>query len=187
MKCISAKVQVGIHISDAATVDRESLVSKAQVLETVLSRLAGDYAKLALWTDGVDVRDELLPADLAMDVAQDTGSAVLTALEDPESVSALGVVEDRKYFPLSNLKARIGILGSTATSGQFFNIAAIPLRCVSPALDEAKTIMEQLIPVEEIDGALVAARTCPEPTEEEVAPCLYRVVDDQALLLGLSD
>ncbi len=187
MTCTSAKVQVGIHISDAAAEDRESLVSKAQVLETVLSRLAGDYAKLALWTDGVDVRGELLPDDLDMDVTQDTDSTVLTALEDPEYVSALGVDKDRRYFPLSYLKARIGILGSTATSGQLFNIAAIPLRCVPPALDEAKTIMEQLIPVEESDGGLVADRGCPEPAEDEVAPCLYRIVDEQALLLGLAD
>jgi hypothetical protein len=187
MTCTATKVQVGLHISDAATVDGESLISKARVLEAVLSRTAEDYAKLALWTDGVDVRGELLPGDLAMGVEQDTGSAVLSTLEDPDAVAALGVVEDRRYFPLSYLKARVGMLRGTATSGQLFNIAAIPLRCVSPALDEAKTIIDQLIPVEEVDGALAAARTCPEPSEDEVAPCLYRIVDDQKILLALSD
>jgi hypothetical protein len=187
MECTAAKVQVSLHISDATTVDPETLIRKAQVLETVLSRMAGDYAKLALWTDGVDVRGELQTDDLAIEVEQDTGSTVLTTLEDPESVAALRVVEDRKYFPLSFLKARIAILRGTATSGQLFNIAAIPLRCVSPALDEARTVVEQLIPVKEVDGALVAARACPEPAEDEVAPCLYRIVDDQKLLLELSD
>jgi hypothetical protein len=122
-----------------------------------------------------------------MGVEQDMGSAVLSTLEDPDAVAALGVVEDRRYFPLSYLKARVGMLRGTATSGQLFNIAAIPLRCVSPALDEAKTIIDQLIPVEEVDGALAAARTCPEPSEDEVAPCLYRIVDDQKILLALSD
>jgi hypothetical protein len=187
MVCIPAIVQVGLHISDAATADQGSLVNKARVLENVLHRVAENYAKLALLVDGMDVRDELQPEDLVMAAEQDTGSAVLAGLDDPDYVRALGVVENRKFFPLSYLKARVGMLVDTATGGQLFKIAAAPLRCVSPALEDAKTIMDQLIPVEESDATLVPARACPVPDQDEVAPCLYRIVDDQALLLGLSD
>ncbi len=186
MMCTPAAVQVGLDVSGAAPSEQASLLNRARVLESILQRVAGDYAKLALWVDGMDVRGNLDPEDLIMTLEQDPGSAVLISLDEPAYVESLGVAEGSKFHPLSYLKARVGILVETATSGRVFSIAAVPLQCVSTSLDDAKNIMDQLIPVEDGDEALIPARTCPAPEQDEVAPCLYRIIDDQALLLGLS-
>jgi hypothetical protein len=183
MQCTPALPRIGITLSGEAAGNPEPVINKIRVFESALVHAAAAHARLALLVDAEDAAGDLQPADLA----PGPGEALpgWAYLEDVDYVKSLSVVEERKYFPLSNLKARVGRLISTATSGDFM-VAAGALSCVNPALEEAKMIMDQLIPVEEANDLLQPARSCPLSEDEAVAPCLYRIVDGWGMLLDLA-
>ena len=186
LSCEPASVHVGVNFLPDFIGDRAVSLRRARTLERVLLRAANDYARLALLVDGVDVAGELSPDDLdESKSAVDISEIDYLKSSNEEYITGLGVVMSRRHLPLSNLKARVGMLIDTATQGDF-KVTEASLSCVTPAFEEAKKLLSEMIPTNRATGSIDMERPCAEPTGEEDASCLYRIVDLQAALLELA-
>ncbi|MCP4603586.1 MAG: hypothetical protein GY847_24225 [Proteobacteria bacterium] len=189
MVCGPSSIRVGVNFTANFTGDRGAFLGQARILERILSRVAEDHAKLSLLVDGVDDTGELDPEDLVeVKTTEDFGEKDLKDIDylgDEEHVAELGVVPLRKYLPLSNLKARVGELATTATEGDF-KVAASTLSCVTTAFEESKELLAEMIPTTETDASVEADRSCSKSNDQTTAPCLYQLVDNQAALLELT-
>ncbi|MCP4680399.1 MAG: hypothetical protein GY854_33925 [Deltaproteobacteria bacterium] len=186
LSCEPALVHVGVNFLSDFSGDRAVYLSRARILERVLLRVANDHARLALLVDGVDVAGELTPDDLdeSKSAAHISETDYLKSSNE-DYIAGLEVVMARRYFPLSNLKARVGMLIDTATQGDF-KVSEASLSCVTPAFEEAKKLLFEMVPTVRTGGRVDMARPCAEPTGEEDTSCLYRIVDWQAVLLELA-
>lgn len=199
MFCEPASVRIGIAFSQDMTVDRGIYLAKVNVLQRALTRMANDHARLALLVDGADDAGHLLPEHLAEEsvpVDGDDGQeypefaylddlSQLSYLRDGEYIRGFNVVEEKKYLPLQQLKARAGMLAEEGTSGSF-KVALGLLECVTPAFQDVHSMLEQLIPSKVgAGGAIEEDRACSGNDGQDGIPCLYRILDSQTALLGI--
>ncbi len=184
--CEPASVHVGVNFLADFEGDRAVSLRRARTLERVLLRAANDYARLALLVDGTDVAGELSPDDLdESESTVDISEIDYLKSSNEDYITGLGVVMSRRYLPLSNLKARVGMLIDTATQGDF-KVTEASLSCVTPAFEEAQKLLSEMVPTNRASGRIGMERPCADPTGEEDASCLYRIVDLQAALLELT-
>lgn len=188
INCEPALVEVAIRFLPGALlqeVDKTALVHKATVLELALSRMATDLAKLSLLLDGEDDAGKMTAESLIPTYTKENPMP-----EFLEKAEDYGVVQERKYLPLDKLKARVGWMTEFATSGTF-KLAAGVLPCVTPALESARAILEQMVPVIETSGGsgngFDVDRTCSRAKASHLAPCLFSLRDDQLTLINISD
>jgi len=172
LRCEGASARVGLVVSPAFTGDRATIASQAERVELALASVARSHAALALLVDGEDDTGELTPEDLVEVAAE--GGVLPDYVNQPDVLAGYSVVADRVHLPLSALKARLGMLAESATSGDY-TLAAGPLPCVIPAFEEAHSMIDSLVP------AIGTGELQPDRTSG-----LYRVVDAQQTLLGLA-
>jgi len=172
LECEGASARVGVVYSPAFTGDRARLTALAQRVELALTQVARSHAMLSLLVDGDDDAGEITAEELT-EIADESG-ALPGYLTQPEVLAEYSVDAERVHLPLSGLKARLAMLTTEATAGDY-TLAAGPLPCVQPAFEEAHGLLGALIPVSE-GGTPVAQRSAG----------LYRVVDAQRILLELA-
>ncbi len=184
LTCWPAAVKLSVDFSPEYEDDRTDFLARVRKLERVLARTANKYAALALLVDGVDVTSELEPQDLTETVSENTPE--IDYLKSETDVEDLGVVFSRRFLPLSGLKARVKMLAGTATQGDFL-ITSNALPCITPAFEEAASLLGEMIPAVNSGADLEMDRACSITSIEADTPCLYRVVDEQAALLTLAE
>ncbi len=181
LRCEPAGVRSGIEMSPLATeLDRGVIISRASRLESILAAILDDYGKLSLLVEGVDVAQMIGPGELTDEYQLDTRPRPAGRLS-MEDLGTWGYVEAREHLPLTGLKARLGMLRIKGTSGDY-EITAGSLPCVQPALEEAWSMIDVLIPCTAIDedGDDVI-----DSFVENRAGGLYRVWDGMEIVLGL--
>jgi hypothetical protein len=192
LRCAPSTAEVRASYSGDFAGDRAGHAAAARLLERVLTRLAGHRAMLGLLVDGSDVTGEVAPAafteNLLADATAHPEVLALDYLRDDRILCALCVVPDRRHLPLSGLLARLGVLvGAAGDSG--FPVTAGAMSCVTPAFEEARELLYDLLPV--TDPGLCAAcagdgAADPSALSPDRGAGLYRVVDAiEALLAGL--
>lgn len=178
IECGSTDAEVAVEFTPLFGGSRLPILSRAAALEEMLDGIMPHAKQISILVDGVDPSGGLVAADLEeeYDESLRPGPSGGLALED---LGEHPFIADRETLPLSGLKGRLGMLMQEATNGDY-KIAAGPLPCVGPALEEAWWMVEGLIPMscddEDNDGVY-------EQCELDRTRGLYRVLDGMNLLV----